>query len=217
MQSEANASAIARWDKFAFSAAFNITMLEGTEVVFIVIALGASGAGLLLPASLGAVAALLVVAALGFALHRPLARVPENTLKFRGRRAALRLSERSGWAKARASPGRSPRAPTRISRSLAWWRLIWPLRFAWCRSAACRRASSRRRANRCAGSNPSPARYSACLSTTAALPSPFSFGSRLAMLVLPRVARSALWTGPALFAGLALILIESVLRFARRR
>jgi uncharacterized membrane protein len=69
-------------DKFAFSAAFNITMLEGTEVVFIVIAFGASGAGLLLPASLGAVAALLVVAALGFALHRPLARVPENTLKF---------------------------------------------------------------------------------------------------------------------------------------
>jgi len=69
-------------DKFAFSAGFNITMLEGTEVVFIVIAFGAGGAGLLLPASLGAVAALLVVAALGFALHRPLARVPENTLKF---------------------------------------------------------------------------------------------------------------------------------------
>src|SRR5580704_15037212 len=29
------------WDKLAFAAAFNITMLEGTEVVFIVIALGA--------------------------------------------------------------------------------------------------------------------------------------------------------------------------------
>ena len=71
-----------RWDKLAFVAAFNITMLEGTEVVFIVIALGAGGAGLFLPASLGAVAALLVVAGLGLALHRPLARVPENTLKF---------------------------------------------------------------------------------------------------------------------------------------
>jgi uncharacterized membrane protein len=69
-------------DKFAFTAAFNITMLEGTEVVFIVIAFGAGGAGLLLPASLGALAALLVVAGSGFALHRPLARVPENTLKF---------------------------------------------------------------------------------------------------------------------------------------
>jgi Ca2+/H+ antiporter, TMEM165/GDT1 family len=70
------------WDKLAFVAAFNITMLEGTEVIFIVIALGAGGTGLLLPASLGAVAALLVIVALGFALHRPLARVPENTLKF---------------------------------------------------------------------------------------------------------------------------------------
>lgn len=80
--SEANASAIAQWDKFAFSAAFNVTMLEGAEVVFIVLAFGAGGAGLLLPASLGAVAALLVVAGLGLALHRPLARVPENTLKF---------------------------------------------------------------------------------------------------------------------------------------
>ncbi len=69
-------------DKLAFAASFNIVMLEGTEVVFIVIALGAGGSGLLLPASLGAAAALLVVLALGAALHRPLARVPENTLKF---------------------------------------------------------------------------------------------------------------------------------------
>ena len=70
------------WDKVAFAAAFNITMLEGTEVVFIVIAIGAGSTGTLLPASLGAVAALLVVTALGLILHRPLARVPENTLKF---------------------------------------------------------------------------------------------------------------------------------------
>jgi uncharacterized membrane protein len=72
----------AAWDKVAFAAAFNITMLEGTEVVFIVIAIGAGSTGTLLPASLGAVAALLVVTALGLILHRPLARVPENTLKF---------------------------------------------------------------------------------------------------------------------------------------
>ena len=70
------------WDRVAFAAAFNITMLEGTEVVFIVVAIGAGGAGLLLPAGLGAVAALLVVSALGAALHRPLTRVPENALKF---------------------------------------------------------------------------------------------------------------------------------------
>jgi uncharacterized membrane protein len=70
------------WDKVAFAAAFNITMLEGTEVVFIVIAIGAGRTGTLFPASLGAVGALLVVIALGFILHRPLARVPENTFKF---------------------------------------------------------------------------------------------------------------------------------------
>jgi hypothetical protein len=56
-------------------------MLEGIEVVFIVIALGA-GAGRLLPALLGAAAALVTVIALGIALHRPLGRIPENTLKF---------------------------------------------------------------------------------------------------------------------------------------
>lgn len=71
-----------RWDGVAFATAFQITMLEGTEVVFIVLAIGAGGTGLRLPASLGALAALLAVIALGLALHRPLARVPENALKF---------------------------------------------------------------------------------------------------------------------------------------
>jgi uncharacterized membrane protein len=70
------------WDAVAFLAAFQITMLEGAEVVFIVIAVGAGGAGLILPASLGAFAALLLVAVLGLLLHRPLSRVPENSLKF---------------------------------------------------------------------------------------------------------------------------------------
>jgi uncharacterized membrane protein len=37
---------------------------------------------LLVPASAGALAACLLVAGAGFAVHRPLARVPENTLKF---------------------------------------------------------------------------------------------------------------------------------------
>jgi len=72
----------ARWDKVAFAAAFNITMLEGTEVIFIVIAIGAGGTGMLAPAILGAAAALVVVVGLGLALHRPLATVPENILKF---------------------------------------------------------------------------------------------------------------------------------------
>jgi uncharacterized membrane protein len=70
------------WDGVAFGASFQITMLEGTEVVFIVIAVGAGGSGLLLPAGLGALAALLVVVLLGLAIHKPLANVPENALKF---------------------------------------------------------------------------------------------------------------------------------------
>ena len=38
----------------------------------------------------------------------------------------------------------------------------------------------------------------------------------LAVVVLPHVAPAAPWAGPALFVGLALILIESVLRYVRR-
>ena len=62
-------------------ATFNAVVLEGLEVVFIVVALGATG-GMLIPASLGAAAAGVVVILLGFIVHRPLARVPENSLKF---------------------------------------------------------------------------------------------------------------------------------------
>ena len=72
----------AGWDGIAFGAAFQITMLEGIEVVFIVVAVGAGGAGLLLPASLGALGALLLVGLLGLVVHRPLSRIPENGLKF---------------------------------------------------------------------------------------------------------------------------------------
>lgn len=70
------------WDRVAFAAAFQIVILEGTEVVFIVIGVSAGGAGLVLPASLAAIAALFLVTALGVALRRPLAQIPENTLKF---------------------------------------------------------------------------------------------------------------------------------------
>ena len=68
-------------DKVAFATSFKIVMLEGIEVVFIVIAIGAGGP-LLLPASIGALLALVVVVILGLFVHRPLASVPENTLKF---------------------------------------------------------------------------------------------------------------------------------------
>jgi hypothetical protein len=37
------------------------------------------------------------------------------------------------------------------------------------------------------------------------------------VFVLAHVTRQASWTGPALFSGLAFVLIESVVRFSRRR
>jgi uncharacterized membrane protein len=71
----------ARLDWLAALASFKAVLLEGLEVVFIVIALSA-GRGMLIPASAGALAACLLVTGVGFIVHRPLARVPENTLKF---------------------------------------------------------------------------------------------------------------------------------------
>jgi uncharacterized membrane protein len=70
-----------RLDWLAALTSFKAVVLEGLEVVFIVIAVSA-GRGLLVPASAGALAACLLVAGVGLAVHRPLAQVPENTLKF---------------------------------------------------------------------------------------------------------------------------------------
>ena len=71
----------AHLDWLAGLAAFKAVVLEGLEVVFIVIAVGA-GRDLLWPASLGALAACVLVLAVGAIVHKPLSRVPENTLKF---------------------------------------------------------------------------------------------------------------------------------------
>jgi uncharacterized membrane protein len=71
---------VAGLDWVAALASFKAVLLEGLEVVFIVIA--ASAGGGLLAASAGALAACLLVAGAGLVVHRPLARVPENTLKF---------------------------------------------------------------------------------------------------------------------------------------
>jgi uncharacterized membrane protein len=62
-------------------AAFKAVVLEGIEVIFIVIAVGTTQ-GLTLYAGLGAIAAFVVVLAIGIAVHKPLSLVPENTLKF---------------------------------------------------------------------------------------------------------------------------------------
>jgi uncharacterized membrane protein len=68
-------------DWYSFTVAFKGVLLEGLEVVFIVIAFG-SAQGHLGLAAAGAGAALVVVAAAGVLARGPLSRVPENTIKF---------------------------------------------------------------------------------------------------------------------------------------
>ena len=68
-------------DFVAMIAAFKAVVIEGVEVVLIVVTVGHM-AGALVPAALGASAAAILVMAVGIAVHRPLTRVPENALKF---------------------------------------------------------------------------------------------------------------------------------------
>jgi uncharacterized membrane protein len=68
-------------DWYAFTISFKGVFLEGLEVVFIVITFGANAHSIPLAAA-GAAAAGLIVIAVGVAVHRPLATVPENTLKY---------------------------------------------------------------------------------------------------------------------------------------
>lgn len=68
-------------DWYAFTLCFKGVFLEGLEVAFIVVTFGATSRSVGL-AALGAFAALVIVLIVGVAVHRPLSRVPENTLKF---------------------------------------------------------------------------------------------------------------------------------------
>ena len=68
-------------DWYAFTVAFKGVLLEGLEVVFIVISFG-SAQGRLGLAAAGAGAALVLVVTAGVVARGPLERVPENTIKF---------------------------------------------------------------------------------------------------------------------------------------
>ena len=68
-------------DWYAFTLSFKGVMLEGLEVAFIALTFGSNQRDIPL-AALAAVAAIVVVAAAGVAVRAPLARVPENTMKF---------------------------------------------------------------------------------------------------------------------------------------
>jgi uncharacterized membrane protein len=68
-------------DAYSFTIAFKGVLLEGLEVVFIVLTFGANQHDVALAAAAAAVAVLLVILT-GVAVRAPLARVPENTMKF---------------------------------------------------------------------------------------------------------------------------------------
>ncbi len=68
-------------DWYSFTVAFKGVLLEGLEVVFIVVTFGATQGRLPLAAA-AALAAVTVVIVVGMAVRAPLERVPENTIKF---------------------------------------------------------------------------------------------------------------------------------------
>ncbi len=81
-ETRAELSAAAKNHAAGFATAFNGVFLEGLEVVFIVVALGGLRNENIIPATIGAVASVIVVVIAGVALRHPLTRVPENTLKY---------------------------------------------------------------------------------------------------------------------------------------
>ena len=68
------------WTGFVVS--FKGVFLEGLEVAFIVLTFAANREHTLGWSALGSVLAFVLVATIGVAVHRPLTRVPENTIKF---------------------------------------------------------------------------------------------------------------------------------------
>ncbi len=199
------------WDRVAVSTAFKITMVEGIEVVFIVVAIGAGG-GLLLPASFGAIAALLLVIALGFVLHKPVAGNPGERPEVCGGRPGLcfrdlldrrrhgtglagrglvdpRAEPRLPYGGAgRSAPQPAPDVAVRRVRSpvgcMSWFKTAWA---------------------ECLGLFVDDGRLAAALLLWIAA----------AGLVLPRLGLPTAMPPLILFAGLAVILVESAARRAR--
>jgi len=68
-------------DWYGFTLAFKGVLLEGLEVAFIVLTFGSTQGSIPLAVA-GAAGALVLVAGVGIAVRAPLARVPENTMKF---------------------------------------------------------------------------------------------------------------------------------------
>ena len=76
-----SAGVAAGFDAYGFTLSFKGVLLEGLEVAFIVLTFGSNQGSIGLAAA-GAGAALVVVVAAAVAVRGPLARVPENAMKF---------------------------------------------------------------------------------------------------------------------------------------
>ena len=201
------------WDALAIAAAFKITMLEGMEVVFIVIAVGAGGVGLLIPAGVGALAALLLVVLVGVAVHRPLASIPENMLKFFV--GVLLTAFGSFWV-GEGSGLRWPGQDWSIPALVAGYLIIALLTVPWCRARAGARPIASKQ------QQPVMHWLKALIFEIIGL---FVDDGRLALSVivwlgiegwgLPRLNLPSIYHGMILSAGLAVILVESAVRSAR--
>ncbi len=78
---QAAGSSSSGFDAYSFTLSFKGVLLEGLEVVFIVLTFGANQHHVGI-AAIAAAAAIAAVVALGLTARAPLARVPENTMKF---------------------------------------------------------------------------------------------------------------------------------------
>ena len=127
----------------ALTTAFNGVLLEGVEVVLIVIALG--GVGHRAGAVVGASVALLAVIVAGVALRAPLTRIPENLMKAtRGRDADVlrRLLRRRGHRRPLVARGREhPPARRALRGALRRLHVVPPAPAQRPRAARCSRRS----------------------------------------------------------------------------
>ena len=128
-------------DGYSFAVAFKGVLLEGLEVAFIVLTFGANQQRVGLAAA-AAAAAIAVVVIAGIAARAPLARVPENTLKFAV--GAMLTSFGMFWG-AEGPARRGPVEMPRCWRSSPGW--CWR-RWRWCAGCAALRAPRAPRARR---------------------------------------------------------------------
>ncbi len=135
-EAAAQVPAATGFDSYAFAIAFKAVLLEGLEVAFIVLTFGANQGDVPL-AALAAALAVVVVGAAGAAARAPLARVPENAMKFAV--GVLLTSFGTFWGAEGAGaswPGGDAALPVLVALfAAASWLMVRGLRAGWSRLA----------------------------------------------------------------------------------